>query len=132
MRIVNVDDDDDDREMFCTAVRNIDPAIQCIELESGEEAIKYFGNGHFSPEFIFVDINMPRMNGYECVKEIHQYPNLKNTTIVMYSSSFNPQDQIDFGVLGIKYLLKTSDLTSLAKSIRILIETKFLEDKLKM
>jgi DNA-binding response OmpR family regulator len=130
MQIVNVDDDSDDRGMFCMALKRIDPEIQCIQVDSGEDAVEMLRNSDVAPDFIFMDINMPRMNGYECVTEIYQYPNLKNTTIVMFSSSFNPRDQVEFGVLGLQYLLKTSSIRSLVESIRKLIGLNLVEDKL--
>jgi CheY-like chemotaxis protein len=131
MQIVNVDDDSDDRDMFCMAIGRIDQDIQCIQVESGEKAIELLLNSGLAPDFIFMDINMPRMNGYECVREIYQYPNLRNTTIVMFSSTFNPRDQVDFGVLGMKFLTKTSSLTSLVGSIKKLIESNLVEGKQK-
>jgi len=132
MQIVNVDDDPDDREMFCRAIKRIDADIACIQIESGEDAVEILSKGEVSPEYIFMDINMPRMNGYECMNEIRQYSNLKDTTIIMYSSTFNPRDQEYFGVLGLQYLLKTSSLTILAESVRKLIQPKLLEEKQKM
>lgn len=129
MQIVNVDDDKDDREMFCMAINKIDPAIECIQVESGEDAIDLLLNSKVAPDFIFMDINMPRMNGYECVREIYQYPNLKDTRIVMFSTTFNPRDQVEFGILGIKYLLKTSSVTTLAESIKKLILFNLVEGK---
>ena len=129
MKIVNVDDDADDRDMFCMALNRIDPEIECIQVESGVEAIDVFLNANLTPDFIFMDINMPLINGYECVREIYQYPNLANTKIIMFSSTFNPRDQVEFGVLGIKYLLKTSSVTSLADSIRKLLLPDLVEGK---
>lgn len=130
MQIVNVDDDQDDRDMFCMAVRTIDPEIQCIQIESGEDAIALL-NSEISPDLIFIDINMPKMNGYECVREIYQYPNLKNSRIVVFSSTFNPRDQGEFVGLGLTYLLKTSSLKSLVESIKELIEFTLAEGKRK-
>jgi len=118
-----VDDDSDDRNMFCWAIRKIDPGIQCIEIENAEKAIEFLRLSDIFPDFIFMDINMPRINGYECVQEIHGFPNLKNTQIIMYSSSFNPRDQVEFGVLGLKYLSKTSDIHELVDSIKKMIQS---------
>lgn len=131
MQILNVDDDKDDREMFCVAINKIDPEIECIQVESGEDAIDLLLNSKVAPDFIFMDINMPLMNGYECVREIYQYPNLKNTRIIMFSTTFNPRDQVEFGVLGIKYLLKASSVTSLSDSIKELIVSNLVEGKQK-
>lgn len=122
MQIVNVDDDQDDREMFCISLEMIDMEIDCVQFDSGEKAVRSLSDQKFSADYIFMDINMPRMNGYECVKELLELPHLRNTGIIMFSSTFNPRDQVDFGVLGLKYLLKTSNIPSLAESIRKLIQ----------
>ena len=132
MQVVNVDDDPDDREMFCRAIQKIDSEIECLQVQSGEDAIQLLSNNKISPDYIFMDINMPRMNGYECVREIYQYTSLRNTEIIMFSSTFNPRDQVDFGVLGLKYLLKSSSLSSLIESITKLIMPKLLEEKQRM
>lgn len=132
MKIVNVDDDADDRDMFCMALNRIDPEIECIQVESGVEAIDLFLDANLTPDFIFMDINMPLINGYECVREIYQYPNLANAKIIMFSSTFNPRDQVEFGVLGIKYLLKTSSVTALADSIKKLLLPELVAGKPRM
>ena len=132
MQILNVDDDPDDREMFCRAIQKIDGEIQCIQVSSGEDAIELLSKNEVTPEYIFMDINMPRINGYECVKEIYEFSNLKHTEIIMFSSTFNPRDQVDFGVLGLKYLLKSSSLRALVESITKLIEPRLLVEKQRM
>lgn len=132
MQIINVDDDEDDRGMFCMAVKRIDPEIQCIQMDSAEDAVDLLKRNELLPDLLFIDINMPRMNGYECVREIYQYPNLKNTLIVMFSSTFNPRDQAEFDILGVKYLLKTSNLKKLVESIDGLIALTLAEGKQKM
>ena len=132
MQIVNVDDDPDDREIFCRAVKKVDPDIVCIQLKSGEDAVKFLSKNEVSPEYIFMDINMPRMNGYECVREIYEFASLKHTEIIMFSSTFNPRDQVDFGVLGLKYLLKSSSIVTLVESIKKLIHPKLVEEEQKM
>lgn len=129
MQVLNVDDDCDDREMFCMALSRIASEIQCIQVASGEDAVAMLKNPEMAPDFIFIDINMPRMNGYECVREIAQYSNLRNTTIVMFSSTFNPRDQADFRLLNLKYLLKTSSLKALVESIKPLIGFNLVEDR---
>lgn len=132
MQIINVDDDEDDRGMFCMAVKRIDPEIQCTQVESAEDVIGLLKHTELIPDLMFIDINMPRMNGYECVREIYQYPNLKNTLIVMFSSTFNPRDQAEFDILGIRYLLKTSNLKELTESISGLIGLTLAEGRQKM
>jgi CheY-like chemotaxis protein len=132
MQIINIDDDSDDRYMFCMAISRIDPEIECIQVDCGEDAVELLKDSKMAPDFIFMDINMPRMNGYECLREIYLLPNIRNTTIVMFSSTFNPKDRVEFSLFRLQYLLKTSDRKSLVESLRRLVELKLAEGKLQM
>ncbi len=121
MQIVYVDDDADDREMFSDAVREIDPQISCIVFDSGQSVLDYLGTTGTFPNYIFIDINMPRMNGYECAKAIKSKKKLKNIQIIMYSTSFNPHELAEFTQLGIKFLDKPNKFINLVHSIRCII-----------
>lgn len=133
MLILNIDDDVEDREMFREAIRAVDPVISCIQHESGLNALEFIADSEIVPDYIFIDINMPKMNGYECVKEIRLLPGTKKIPIIMYSTAFNPNDQVDFKKLGIKYLTKSSRFSELVESIKNLIgnRVKVLEGKSK-
>jgi len=121
MQIVYADDDADDREMFSDAIREIDPQISCIVFDNGQSVLDYLQTTGTLPNYIFIDINMPKMNGYECVKAIKSMRKLKNTQIIMYSTSFNPHELAEFTQLGIKFLDKPNKFINLIHSIRSLI-----------
>ena len=121
MLIVYADDDADDREMFSDAIREIDPQISCMVFESGQSVLSYLNTTRTLPDFIFIDINMPKMNGYECAKAIKSKPKLKNIRIIMYSTSFNPHELAEFSELEIKFLDKPNKFINLVHSIRSLI-----------
>lgn len=120
MLILNVDDDIDDREMFCDALKAIDPEISCMQVESGLKAVEFLRKNEV-PDFIFVDINMPKMNGYECVEEIRSISHLRKVPIIMYSTTFNPNDQVNFTNLGIQYLIKSSRFAEVVSAIKKMI-----------
>lgn len=121
MIILNIDDDIDDREMFCAAIKEVDSMISCIHLDSGFKALEFIARSETLPDYIFIDINMPKMDGFECVEEIRSLPGMKEISIVMYSTAFRPDDQLRFHRLGIRYLNKTSRLSELVESIKQLI-----------
>src|SRR5687767_8257184 len=121
MLILNIDDDLDDREFFCDAVKAIDPAISCIQVSSGDSALDLLKAEKIMPDFIFIDINMPRMNGFECVGEIRSDKKLEHTRIVMYSTAFNPDDMKKYNSLGVTFLIKPGKLIDLVAAIRRLI-----------
>lgn len=63
--LVLVSDDPDDREIFCETMQSIDPAIKPIVANNGIEALEYLNQRTPLPDFIFLDVNMPKMNGRE-------------------------------------------------------------------
>ena len=120
MFVLNVDDDFDDREMFCEAVKSIDAFISCIQLESGNKALDFLSKAQEMPDLIFIDINMPKMDGYEFVDKVRLLPGIINSSIVMYSTTFNPRDVENFSKLGVHYLIKSSRFSDLVNALKSL------------
>ncbi len=88
-----VDDDIDDQEFFCLALRQLDETILCEVANSGEEAIERLEAGvQVVPDYLFIDINMPRMNGFVCLKELRKLDHLKETRMILYSAS--PEEKV--------------------------------------
>src|SRR5688572_18234623 len=96
MLILNVDDDSDDREFFSDALKEVDPSIPCVLFENGQQLLYYLDGAKTLPDYIFIDINMPKMNGYECAQEVRSHYLTGETQIVMYSTAFNPADKEKF------------------------------------
>jgi CheY-like chemotaxis protein len=132
MLIFNVDDDEDDREMFQAAVHAVDPSLICLPFESGSKAIAYLLSTEVPPDFLFIDINMPKMDGYECLEQLRKISGNGLMRIVMYSTAFNPKQQEAFKDWNIRYLKKTSKFSDLVHSMdRIFTESKELAGKSK-
>ena len=78
--IMIVDDDDDDREFFCEAIEKIDSSINCVTIENGEKALQYLKDAQqVMPDYIFLDLNMPKIDGKECLIQIKNIDHLTNT-----------------------------------------------------
>jgi CheY-like chemotaxis protein len=83
-----IDDDPDDQELFLMALKQVDKNMNCHIANSGIEALKQLRDAnHFVPDFIFLDINMPKMNGLECLAEIKKLDHLGQSQILMFSTS---------------------------------------------
>lgn len=121
MLILNVDDDCDDREFFSDAIRVVDPNIPCLVFDSGDNLLNFLENSQTPPDYIFIDINMPKMNGYECAQEIKAHYLTDDMNIIMYSTAFNPADLVKFNKDGFKYIVKQNSLSELVKSIEDVI-----------
>ena len=83
-----IDDDLDDQEIFSLALDELDQTIKRVMASDGEEGLMKLNlDPENPPDYIFLDLNMPRMNGIECLREIKKIPHLLNTKIIMYSTT---------------------------------------------
>jgi CheY-like chemotaxis protein len=83
-----IDDDPDDQEIFLMCLITISNNFNCLTANDGIEAITMLkSNEEYIPDYIFLDVNMPKMNGIECLKHIKEIDHLKNTKIFMYSTT---------------------------------------------
>jgi len=87
-RFLLVDDDLDDTGLFSEALCEIDPDIICYIEHNGRTALERLKDGDFDhPDIIFVDINMPGMNGWQCLTEIKKDERFRKIPVIVYSTS---------------------------------------------
>jgi CheY-like chemotaxis protein len=117
MKILLIDDDKDDQEIFCEAVRKISPDIYCELADNGQEALTLLQSypDREMPELVFLDINMPIMDGRETIGAIRSNLRLRNLQVIMYSTSNNVDEIIWFQQMGAKYITKPSDFDFLVR-----------------
>lgn len=114
-----IDDDDDDQEIFTLALNTIDEDINCITANDGIDALNKLNiDSEFTPHFIFLDLNMVRMNGRECLIEIKKIPRLRNTPVIIYSTSSELKDISETKQLGAAdYIVKPPSISILTKRL---------------
>ncbi|MES2592990.1 MAG: response regulator [Bacteroidota bacterium] len=96
--ILLVDDDADERSLFVEAAGTINPPVICHVSPDGKEAMEFLEkNSDNLPGVIFLDINMPVMNGWHCLKELKSKERLKDIPVIMYSTS-SRQREIDIAI----------------------------------
>lgn len=88
-----IDDDDDDREIFSDSLTSMHPSILFYEAQNGLEAFKILKSGVFLPDLIFLDLNMPIMDGKTFLVQIKEDESLKDIPIVIYTTSSNQIDK---------------------------------------
>lgn len=84
MRLLYIDDDPDDGEIFCDAIREIDPAITCIVISNVESALYELDKG--CPDYFFLDYTMPKVDGKEVLNRLKGHHCFKTTKVIMYSA----------------------------------------------
>lgn len=112
-----IDDDADDRELFAEALDTVDPAITCSFSENAEDAlVKLETEKIAQPNLIFLDINLPGMNGWECLKKLKESDQYKNIPVIIYSTSSHQRDKQEAEMSGALCLItKPSNFKQLIK-----------------
>jgi len=117
--ILLIDDDPDDQEIFSFALQEANAHAVCTFANDGLQALEKFqSDDDFTPQLIFVDVNMPRMNGAECLAEIKKMDRLRHIPVFMYSTSAEPEiikECIDLGATG--FIQKYTDTDLLEKAL---------------
>jgi CheY-like chemotaxis protein len=124
MIILIVDDDQEDIELFCEAVSEIDASMSCIEAYNGVEALKILQRDQLLPDVIFLDINMPFMNGQKCLAELKRNPVYANIPVVMYSTTRNEQQIEECRAMGASFLTKPNSYQDLLSSLTPILTGK--------
>ena len=93
-RFLLIDDDTDDRELFSEALATVDSAIICDHATDGAEALGGLINKEISePDIIFLDINMPVMNGWEFLSRLKSEEAYRHIPVIVYSTSSTQKDK---------------------------------------
>lgn len=86
--ILVAEDDEDDYLLFKEATSNYAEDLNLVWVKDGVELMEILlGNEALVADMLFLDINMPRKNGFECLTEIRKNPGLVDLPIVVFSTS---------------------------------------------
>ena len=120
LNILLADDDLDDCNFFKHALEELPISAQFTTVHDGDQLMSYLDkHSEQLPNVVFLDINMPRKNGMECLSEIKRNPKLKDIPVVMFSTS-NSWDTINllFKSGSHVYIHKPSDFAQLKQVIQ--------------
>jgi len=129
--VLIVDDDEDDRDLFCIAVHELEPKINCILARNGEEALQGLQLEKFpKPDLIFLDLNMPRLNGIQFLRELKKDRQLQLIPIVIYTASLQEKDLDEAKELGAEHsFAKPSSFKRLCKIIKDVFAKEMIRAK---
>lgn len=115
LKIVLADDDESDRINFVDAFDELKIKSEVQTVKDGVELMDYLKNTDaVLPDLIFLDLNMPRKNGLECLKEIRESAKLKEIIIAIYSTSSSEKDIDATLINGANvYIKKPNDFSTL-------------------
>lgn len=124
LHILLADDDIDDCDLFKEALDELAIATSFTLVHNGMQLLNYLtSEAKNYPDILFLDLNMPRKSGLECIKEIKSSIKISSIPIVIYSTSYNTHVVDQLYNLGANYYIqKPSSYTYLKKVINEAIQ----------
>ena len=89
IQVLLADDDADDCLFFKEALQELSVSVNLSIVNDGEQLMKQLQKKEEHPAVIFLDLNMPRKNGFECLSEIKINKALMHLPIIVISTSFD-------------------------------------------
>ncbi len=123
--IIIVEDDTDDQEMFNEVFEALNYKNEIVFFNDGQKALTYLTAKTTEPFIVFSDINMPRLNGMELRKQIHENEDIRLKTIpyLFFTTSAEPDAVVDAYSKSIQgFFVKPSNFHDLKEVIEIIVE----------
>jgi CheY-like chemotaxis protein len=120
LNILLADDDTDDCIFFEQAVIELKVMANITTVHEGEQLMQLLTNkSKVLPDVLFLDLNMPRKNGFECLSEIKQSEQLKQLPVIVFSTSFEQDVVNSLYQNGASYFIrKPSEFSQFKKIIQ--------------
>lgn len=118
-----IDDDPDDRELFCEAIQSIDDIAECNSATNGVDALQKLQAAMQLPDYIFMDINMPCMNGWQCLEWLKKEEKFKHIPVAIMSTSSYKTDQDKASLLKAScFIVKPTEFNVLIDKIAAILQ----------
>lgn len=122
--IIVVEDDPDDQAMFSVVFKELNYKNEIIFFNDGQEALAYLIAESTEPFIVFSDINMPKLNGIELRKQIHENENIRIKTIpyLFFTTSAEQSAVIDAYSKSIQgFFIKPVSFQDLRELIKVIV-----------
>ncbi|MEO8085297.1 MAG: response regulator [Bacteroidota bacterium] len=123
--ILLAEDDEDDQRFFLDALQELNPHVQCTVANNGVEVFNILLLKPPPPSLIFLDLNMPLMNGIECLNKLKATEIYRQIPVVILTTSNNRIHKEETEKLGAdQYLIKANSFLALKEDLRKVIQNK--------
>lgn len=120
MTILYADDDNEDQEVFAEIVHAIDAEITILRAKNGLHTLEVL-SGNEAPHIIFLDLNMPFLNGHQVLAEIRKEAKYNGTKVIVFSTNVYGQAPDESGALNVQYLKKPNTIKEGIEQLRAII-----------
>lgn len=129
--VLLADDDDDDRYFFRKTIEELSFQAQLTTVEDGQKLMDYLlVNSEKLPDVLFLDYNMPRKNGFECLLAIKLNPRLQALPVIIYSTYVHEDLADKLYEHGAYFYIRKAELSELRKLLNMILvqikENKFV------
>jgi CheY-like chemotaxis protein len=131
IRILLADDDKDDCFLFREALSELTIPTDLEIVYDGEQLMDHLNdNADNLPDVLFLDLNMPRKNGFECLSEIKHHDKLKDLPVIMFSTSYPRDMHYENDIMKLLYKIGARDYIRKPENFNLLKEVinKILEE----
>lgn len=130
IKLLLIDDDEDDRDFFKMAVEEVAYPVHCELAPSAQHALDILAQKQFLPDFIFLDLNMPGIDGRACLKELKRNPHTEPIPVVVFSTSCEQHDVEETKQMGAMFFMtKPSGIDQLVRNIDVFLKTNLTKQK---
>jgi CheY-like chemotaxis protein len=110
LHVLIIDDDEDELMVITKALESLNISFNCSWATSGEQGLKQLP--HLRPDIIFVDYQMPGMNGLECVSAIRKLEHCNHSLVILHSTLMEKRIQLMGSNLGASACINKPDSVS--------------------
>jgi len=127
IEILIVDDDEDDRKLFIESAKDINSGITFNTATDGQEALRFLKDEHNQlPDYIFLDLRMPRVGGRKCLEEMGKDKRLHDIPVFIYTTSTDVKDSIELKEMGaVHFISKPADPVDIYYILSVVLNEKW-------
>lgn len=117
-----IENDPEDQEFFMETLYNMFPHIGCYAVSNGEQALHVMLNDELQPDFIFTDLNMPKMGGLEFLQSLKRIESFNHIPVIVYTDDWSDEHihaAKTLGAVGIYSKTRKSALAEILKKYLI-------------
>lgn len=112
--VLLADDDIDDAELFHYVLKKVAATTKFQHVENGHLLFTSLTSSTMMPDIIFLDVNMPVMDGFKCLEQLKTQEAFKHIDVYMYSTSSNEKDRRKATEMGaVDFVTKPANLDKL-------------------
>jgi CheY-like chemotaxis protein len=121
------DDDEDDRNLFIDSAKEVNKDINFITASDGQEAMRILKDErNLLPDYIFLDLRMPRINGKQCLEEIIKDERLRHIPVFIYTTSRDVNDSIELEKKGaVHFISKPENPTDIYYILSVVLNEEW-------